>query len=1360
MRKRLIYLFAVFLAFTFVFVATSSAFAEGMQDGNRVSIEVKTDKEQYKKGEVVHYSIKLLNESPFAAKEIVLKTDIPEGLEITKTDGKLEGQELTWKIDSISGLGEAEVSFTGKLTAEGTTPPVVNPGVGDGTNNPPQTGDDTNILFYVLLLILSVTIMTIAIIVYKRTKFAKEITFLLIIGFVASASFLTVANAEEKDTSNQTKHQITIDGKSYETVFTIDSVVFDQPTLSLENNLPDGFDEKDYFSLDEPTLVENYLAWTAIKEADSYIVKKRTSSGDYEVVAKDIKEASYIDSNLEADQTYYYKIEAIYNDKVVVGSNEVIQPAAPRVTADMDENQLRLSWNAVEGAKTYEVYRGEIEINTTVTSEDYEDTLVYGDYELVASVEQPSFEESLESDGKLYYYFVKAVSGEHTSHSSNVFVMDTAVIDSDMDELTDNVEKEIVGSDPTNPDTNGNGIPDGYEYTVLESDPSDLESGVAQEDFDDDGLDNLQEYQKGTDPWKADSDEDGLSDIEELESYGTDPINEDTDGDFLLDGSEEKLGFDPLKADTNGNGVIDSKENILQEVESDNLSEVNTEDNTALPSISIFGQGDINQTVVVRDESTNPLLRDLIYVEGTPIDISTDNEFEYANLSFELDEDLNLEEHVITYLDGDGNIHLLDTEVDNETHSISTTVDHFSIYFVSHLPTLYHSWGITGSDDEDLTSPIVERGAADISFVIDSTGSMGGAISNVRRNIINFVEQLNTSDVDVRLGLVDYKDIYADGPDSTINHGWFTNPSDYQNKISSLSVTGGGDTPESSADALEEARRMGFRENVNKYIILVTDADNKNGTRFDGVDTMDDVIEELEADGITVIVISATYLETHYENLFTSTGGIFIDIYSDFASTLTGVVDLVSEEVTDGVWIRLSNGTIAKLDKEPDATDMVTDTDEDGLPDSQELTFPAREVDIIRVGGEPVVVGVYDYNSYPHKADTDNDTYGDKDDLEPLKPYKKPVVLIHGLTDNSNSLYGAETALSSSNLHFIIENVNSYSSIDRSSSNSLNGRNYYDPASHQIINLAKGNGSEKAPERLGYQLKQAGYEKNKNLFVLNYPALDFNWKNADILKWYIEEHLRETKEVYPTESAYNSRSLKVDLVGHSNGGLVSRYYIENLSGSRYVDKLITMNTPHWGSGLATASSSIPTWGSLETGPLHMDLEPSGLFYGGDRTIMFFFNQEKQRYINSYQSPELRFNNNGGTEYDFIAAYDDFAPYLLPGDMKDRTYIFGVNPATNSFSDFRQSIANGFFNKYPEYESSVVFTFSDSGGDNVVNNQSQLGVTYKDFGNGKAINANSYTMMIDTFTGHNAKNNLHGEIPKRAETIDQVLEYLR
>jgi hypothetical protein len=68
---------------------------------------------------------------------------------------------------------------------------------------------------------------------------------------------------------------------------------------------------------------------------------------------------------------------------------------------------------------------------------------------------------------------------------------------------------------------------------------------VQAPDKDRDRLTDSDELTLGTNPAKADSDDDGLNDYSELNIYNTDPLNADSDGDGHPDGKEVDDGFDP-----------------------------------------------------------------------------------------------------------------------------------------------------------------------------------------------------------------------------------------------------------------------------------------------------------------------------------------------------------------------------------------------------------------------------------------------------------------------------------------------------------------------------------------------------------------------------------------------------------------------------------------------------------------------------------------------------------------------------------------------------------------------------------------------------------------------------------------------
>lgn len=73
-------------------------------------------------------------------------------------------------------------------------------------------------------------------------------------------------------------------------------------------------------------------------------------------------------------------------------------------------------------------------------------------------------------------------------------------------------------------------------------------------DTDSDGITDEQEMAYGTNTRLKDTDNDGLSDLDELSKYLTNPKKADTDGDGYSDGDEVKNGFNP-----SGEGKLENK---------------------------------------------------------------------------------------------------------------------------------------------------------------------------------------------------------------------------------------------------------------------------------------------------------------------------------------------------------------------------------------------------------------------------------------------------------------------------------------------------------------------------------------------------------------------------------------------------------------------------------------------------------------------------------------------------------------------------------------------------------------------------------------------------------------------------------
>ena len=165
--------------------------------------------------------------------------------------------------------------------------------------------------------------------------------------------------------------------------------------------------------------------------------------------------------------------------------------------------------------------------------------------------------------------------------------------DQDADNYPDALEAE-AGLDPTNPDTDGDGVADGDEFTLystyplswdtdgdgisdgeelfgIKTDPLVNNNGAASAPVSDTATSTPTEPTSETlstapadtttsGTVVTDSDSDGVADVDEMNIYRTDPYNADSDGDGLTDGNELfATTTDPLVWDTDGDGVQDGQ---------------------------------------------------------------------------------------------------------------------------------------------------------------------------------------------------------------------------------------------------------------------------------------------------------------------------------------------------------------------------------------------------------------------------------------------------------------------------------------------------------------------------------------------------------------------------------------------------------------------------------------------------------------------------------------------------------------------------------------------------------------------------------------------------------------------------------
>ncbi|GAA3892452.1 hypothetical protein GCM10022243_66800 [Saccharothrix violaceirubra] len=282
-------------------------------------------------------------------------------------------------------------------------------------------------------------------------------------------------------------------------------------------------------------------------------------------------------------------------------------------------------------------------------------------------------------------------------------------------------------------------------------------------------------------------------------------------------------------------------------------------------------------------------------------------------------------------------------------------------------------------------------GPLDVTFVLDDTGSMGGAITNLKTGINSIVNDVVTaSGGDYQFGLVTFKDNIT-----VVNDLAPGNAAAVTNYVTNTLAAGGGSNePEASDEALNTAvnrkpaagrpQNVDFngvwRTNATKFVVLVTDArpggfDDAYGAA--DVANASAVANSALANGIKVSAVyvptSATYqaqIVPVMQNYANTTGGLYTAAAADGSGTASAIRKFLTDCRQTDVWLH----------------DQTTDTGVETNPNG--VVWNSPDIKVCPTAADcPGIQPVVGATNYVHVRLNNPGPYGSGTGLGTLKVY-------------------------------------------------------------------------------------------------------------------------------------------------------------------------------------------------------------------------------------------------------------------------------------------------------------------------------------------------------------------------------------
>jgi len=219
------------------------------------------------------------------------------------------------------------------------------------------------------------------------------------------------------------------------------------------------------------------------------------------------------------------------------------------------------------------------------------------------------------------------------------------------------------------------------------------------------------------------------------------------------------------------------------------------------------------------------------------------------------------------------------------------------------------------------------------------------------------------------------------------------------------------------------------------------------------------------------------------------------------------------------------------------------------------------------------------------------------------------------------------------------------------------------------------------------------------------------------------------------------------------GGLVARYYIENIGKDENVEKLITIGTPHWGSVLANISDDVPIASFWLHRLCDHDLDPQSVMFSKTNisaespTVTciscgsFLYNI----------SPTLNYGANRRTNYYAIASFN-FTSQEFQEEFETENVSLYLPSDYNNISELKEIL----------YDAYVFVEPLSLLNDNVVDFLSQIGC-YLNLLTQECTIVRFKEIYLHIDSGEDnsvsSDNHLHGKLPHREDVMRKVVSFL-